>query len=526
MSDSRNTTNARGRWLLIALIALALLLCAAPAALAQEAAPTQSIGVVENDPSALFQTGGLPIMDTGSGIVSNASAFDSYVAPQLENLSGLIDISSFGLSIDTATQQYRDLLNSRPDLFYVSSGFRYYYNGGTMTKIVPTYLYPAADIPAMKKAFNKEANRIIKFASAATTTLGKLMLVNDYFCTHYQYDRNYEIYDAYNLFTKKIGVCQAYMLGYRHIMNKLGISNKTVTSTDMNHTWNVVRVSGKWYHIDVTWNDPLETYAVNEKPYRSRHQYFMCSNGGLDKHYGWLPTVSANDTQYDAFFWEDVDVSIPVVGDTMYYVYSNSTSQQLRKWVVGTSVMPTLHSFNAKWYQWNNRYSYWPGYHGFVGVYDGRVYFSTTKAVYSVDDDGGDLRLSFMPDTSNGYIYDGYMNGSTVYYTIAKELNTPQSKATQPLPTDQTWLPRSTATIGQSAFQRSALTWFDGGEGLRTIGSRAFANCAALDIVVLGDNVTSIADDAFTGADPVFVCPSGSYAASYANSHGLSVINP
>lgn len=31
-----------------------------------------------------------------------------------------------------------------------------------------------------------------------------------------------------------------------------------VTSSSMNHAWNLIQIDGNYYHVDVTWDDPLQ----------------------------------------------------------------------------------------------------------------------------------------------------------------------------------------------------------------------------------------------------------------------------
>jgi hypothetical protein len=44
-------------------------------------------------------------------------------------------------------------------------------------------------------------------------------------------------------------------------LNYFGIPNFKVTSE--NHVWNAVYVDGKWYHLDLTWDDPILSNGKN-----------------------------------------------------------------------------------------------------------------------------------------------------------------------------------------------------------------------------------------------------------------------
>ncbi len=85
-------------------------------------------------------------------------------------------------------------------------------------------------------------------------------------------------------------------------------------------------------------------------------------------------------------------------------------------------------------------------------------------------------------------------------------------------------LPASLETVEAGAFEDAALQRVVAEEGLRRIESRAFAACADLEEVVLPASVTYIAEDAFAGSNQVTItAPAGSYAATWAESHGIDV---
>ena len=487
--------------------------------------------VVLPSPDALYQTGGLPVAKPIAPIYAvNANGqpqpasetFETYVARQLEACAPDIDVSAYRLTPEQFEPLYYGLINSRPDLFYVATGYSRLITPDYMTTFSPVYRFEKAELPAMKAAYNAELKRIAAYASQATTTLGKLMLVNDYFCLNYCYDNSLSIFDAYTLFTRKTGVCQAYMLGFTAAMQKLGIPCATVSSDAMNHTWNVVELDGSWYHIDVTWNDPAQ-------PFFAGHGFFLCSNGGLKAHSGWEPAVSATSTKYDRFFWTDVPIAIPVVGDTMYYIKStdNATQHTIRKWKVGTTSYPKLHSFETRWNVWGAT-SWYANYFGFLAIHNNRLYYGASNAVFSIPMAGGKVKTEFTPSTSKGYLYGASLTGTVLRYGIARSPEDTVSIFSKTLAIKRIMLPNGLQTIAPNAFAGAGMMCVEAGDSLTNIGDGAFTGCTQLQTVVLGASVTAIADNAFDGCGQplVFVCPKGSYAESYATRMGYQFVNP
>lgn len=86
---------------------------------------------------------------------------------------------------------------------------------------------------------------------------------------------------------KKVAVCDGYAHAFQMIMKKLKIPCKFVvgSSQGVGHAWNMVKIGGKWYHIDATFDDPI----VNEsnKNTTPRYTYFLKSSSTMKKSHKW-----------------------------------------------------------------------------------------------------------------------------------------------------------------------------------------------------------------------------------------------
>ena len=71
----------------------------------------------------------------------------------------------------------------------------------------------------------------------------------DYLLQHMQYDNRY--YTAYDAFRRGQGNCMAYSYAFLKLMQELEIPCVYVSSK--HHAWNMVKLRGRWYHIDTTW---------------------------------------------------------------------------------------------------------------------------------------------------------------------------------------------------------------------------------------------------------------------------------
>ena len=275
----------------------------------------------------LYHEGGLPNTAYMPVAMFRMNTFDSYILEQLKAQKDKIDVSKYELSPNDFATMYWRLLNANPDMFYVSGAYRYYMKADYVSSFLPEYIYEGNELTQMRSVYNSGVNAIVNYALGANTKVGQMLRANDYMCANYQYDLSYSIYSPELFFKNGKGVCQAYMLVYRAVLNRLGIQNLSVTSDEINHTWNMVNLDGSWYHIDVTWNDPIQ-----DVPLRACHNNFLLSDAGITNtgHYGWddgyESVPSANNTKYDNYFWKKIVQVTPMKGDVVYYVDSDYTT--------------------------------------------------------------------------------------------------------------------------------------------------------------------------------------------------------
>lgn len=495
------------------LVMIALLALLSSCALAEE--ETLAHGHVE-----LFSEGYLPSPPARPAVMLRASSFDSYIIGHLEMQTAEIDVRSYSMTVDAFTDAYWALLNSRPDLFYVSGGFSYYHSGGKVTSFLPEYKYSGSDLKKRITAFNRGVAKVTSYANQADTAIGKLLLANDYLCVNFEYDTSYSIYSPDEMLSKGKGVCQAYMLLYRAVLNELGIRNDTATSDAMNHTWNMVYLNGSWYHIDVTWNDPL-----SDRPLGAFHDNFLRSDSGIRStgHHDWDFSTAASSTQYDSFFWADISAPLPVVDDVVYYIDPDTQGEQrmIRSFNLSSSSSKNEYSFSASV---NGQVIYTSDGDPFWATGDA-FYYGVQSKLYSLDRATRHVRKEYDTGNSSMMIRRLFMNGSTLRLYMENWDDSTSSLISLVLsPPEIFSLPAKTASIEAEAFAGIACTDLVLPDGLVSIGARAFADCAELLNVYLPASLTDIADDAFEGcSDQVtFICPEGSAAQQYAQEHGFS----
>lgn len=91
---------------------------------------------------------------------------------------------------------------------------------------------------------------------------------------------------AYGALVCGSAVCQGYSSAFELILKRLGIPCITVVSQQMNHDWNMVFVDGYWYHVDLTWDDPIPDRGPDDNV---RLDNFLLGDWGIAAmgHSGW-----------------------------------------------------------------------------------------------------------------------------------------------------------------------------------------------------------------------------------------------
>ena len=96
----------------------------------------------------------------------------------------------------------------------------------------------------------------------------KALYIHDYIVEHtaYTYD-GAEAGNAYGCLMNHSAYCEGYSKAFLLLMNQLGIPAGICTGTarNANHAWNYLRLGGKYYWADVTWDDPVMENPADEQ---------------------------------------------------------------------------------------------------------------------------------------------------------------------------------------------------------------------------------------------------------------------
>lgn len=82
--------------------------------------------------------------------------------------------------------------------------------------------------------------------------------LHDWTLDQLEYDHNLNWCSAESGLTRHQGTCESYQRIYSKLLDAAGIANGRITGNG--HTWNAVKIDGKWCQMDLTWDDTNDNW--------------------------------------------------------------------------------------------------------------------------------------------------------------------------------------------------------------------------------------------------------------------------
>lgn len=267
------------------------------------------------------------------------------------------------------------------------------------------------------------------------TDLEKALVVHDYLVYKSEYDYDNYLngtipYDSYycgGILVNGRGVCNGYARAFEYFMYREGIECYMISSTEMNHAWNIVSIDGRYYHVDCTWDDP-----VQDRLGKVQHKYFLVSDSAMKSernHYGWTTSLVCDDTSYDNAFWTEVESQIIKEDKKLYYLKGRSI-------ICRTGELETPIVDLGTWPVWQGS-GWWTNANSGLFYRDGYLYFNTYSRIERISTDTLEKEIVFEPDLSEGYIYGIRDQREEIEYVIKQSYSDDGTIYTTPLPADE-----------------------------------------------------------------------------------------
>lgn len=241
------------------------------------------------------------------------SLSDSFPVPKLEGAE-LGDIF-FKLRLDC------------PEIFYAVS-FKYrFYQDSPNIQMVPEYLFDKGKIKEHQKAMKARVEKLARGA-AKMNEWEKEKYIHDFICENVHYDKLKKPYshEIIGPLGHGVGVCEGIAKSVKILCDALGIWCIIAVSEanpekkiKYRHAWNVVKINGKMYHLDATFDNTLSKTEL-------RYDYFNLDDKSFFRdHEPVIAKVPACEDD-DHFYYKEKKLSFTKTEDV-----AKRTAQAVKK---------------------------------------------------------------------------------------------------------------------------------------------------------------------------------------------------
>lgn len=257
--------------------------------------------------------------------------FKTHIVNGLLHFQKEIDVSHFlrpvkkggcGWSKSELGERLNEVLWDNPLLFHVDKGFSVKTSRIRATgELVSAFLVPSS-FTISAETYRERRRKVEQAAAIAlnktvgiTNIAEKVKRLHDYLATHCQYaisgygNETMEFRTVYDALVMGQAVCEGFAVCFNYLLSLAGIESKEVVSDVMQHCWNCVLINGNWYHVDVTFDNPIIRGRAGGITHVLTHDYFLLSDTALiarGKHHDWdrqhLPPIT--DTRFDHIKWD------------------------------------------------------------------------------------------------------------------------------------------------------------------------------------------------------------------------------
>ena len=358
-------------------------------------------------------------------------SFDDYVVSEILNFNPKIDISAYVTEYGWNDRDALDAMNAiiykYPVIYAFNNDYyEYAWNTGIGAyDFKVTYLMNKGTYKSTKDDFEESVSEILSLVDDSMSDAYKALIVHDYLVANTVYASNEKMrYSMYGCIEESKAVCQGYAQAFSYIMNLLGIECHVIKSEEMWHSWNYIKIDGKYYHVDLTFDDP--TIKKGEKEYdltgQVLHDYFLISDSKIKKtHYGWKfysdGIKKTTGKKYDNYFWTNIRSQIIRIGNYLYYMEycedeQNKLGENATKLIrrsIKTNKTKVLKTIYCNWSVGDSDRFYLQTY-ARLSHYNGRLYFNTDEKVYSIDKNGKNLKTVCSPKLNGYSIFGSYVD--------------------------------------------------------------------------------------------------------------------
>ncbi|MBQ8732074.1 MAG: hypothetical protein IJY82_04520 [Oscillospiraceae bacterium] len=208
-------------------------------------------------------------------ILKGAKEYSSVKEDQNGKMFCEISLSDVSVDVDDIKEIILAVRADHPEVCSLANQ----YGWSTRNDVVTVVRLYVTATPSQRDTRNAKLEKKVKeiISSLPNTTDEYLLLkgVHDWLCKNITYTIEGEnVATAYGAIVEGKALCEGYTKAFQYLAYRCGIQALIATGEGTNssgrtesHAWNLVRCNGKWYQVDVTWDDPrIGSMTEADKP--------------------------------------------------------------------------------------------------------------------------------------------------------------------------------------------------------------------------------------------------------------------
>lgn len=232
--------------------------------------------------------------------ISSIDEYKKILKLALENFISSIKIKAYNFDKDLYDNDYvNEIIENDPLVNFGYNGGSYnyrWYEGGSVGElnVYLNYKLTKEQMKNMKKMVEEKSKEIVlKIINNNMTDEQKVKTIHDYIVNNSKYDyENFknntispESYSDYGILINGIGVCEGYAKAFLRMCKLLDIKCIMITGDVANgpHAWNLVQLNGVYWHVDVTYDDPV----VSDGSDILQYEYYLKTDNQMSKDHNW-----------------------------------------------------------------------------------------------------------------------------------------------------------------------------------------------------------------------------------------------
>ena len=269
----------------------------------------------------------------------------------VEACADTIDISAFRIDQTDVLTVYMMYKLDYPQHFWLGREYRYTSDGST---VYPSYIAFDGGLDKARAAFDKAIDALLEGISGDDDEFTREEKAHDNlvnFCVYNLTGQEIE-HTSYAAAVTGKAVCEGYAKAMQYLLYRCGIQCFTVNGKVQsgNHEWNIVRIGGEYYHLDVTFDDPTGSYELCSHRYFNLTTEQITENHQIVDSMNYLPIPACTATKYYYPTWGGIVLKELTVDELaagiLAYVEKHGAGDRIYLYYMGDSaeIRPFLQS--------------------------------------------------------------------------------------------------------------------------------------------------------------------------------------